>query len=139
MRDIELSWIARLARRARWMIKRRSVEAAMDNEMRHHLECEIADRVSGGMTADEARRTALRGFGGLESYKEAGRDARGFSLVDDVGRDVSYAARVLRHHPGFSAAVILTLALGIGCTSAIFSLVNAILLRPLPYNEPDRL
>jgi predicted permease len=139
MRDLGLSPIARVMRRLRWLIRRNTVETSMDDEMRYHLECEIAEHVRNGMSADEARRTALRDFGGVESYKEAGRDARGFSLVDDVGRDVSYAARVLRHHPGFAIAVILTLALGIGCTAAIFSLVNAILLRPLPYSEPDRL
>jgi predicted permease len=139
MRDLELSWIARLLRRARWLTRRQSVEAAMDDEMRYHIECEIAERVRGGMSAGEARRTALRDFGGIESNKEAGRDARGVSLVDEVSRDAAYAVRVLRHHPGFAAAVILTLALGIGCTSAIFSLVDGILLRPLPYADPNRL
>src|SRR4051794_21409956 len=114
MRDVGLSWIARVARRARWMIGRRSIEAAMDAEMRYHIECEIAERMRGGMSVGEARRTALRDFGGMESYKEAGRDARGFSPMDDVARDAAYAVRVLRHHPGFAAAVMLTLALGIG-------------------------
>jgi putative ABC transport system permease protein len=139
MHDLRLSWIARLVRRARWAINRQSIESAMDDEMRYHVDREIDERVRGGMNPGEARRTALRDFGGIESYKEAGRDARGFSFIDDLGRDAAYAMRVLRHHPGFTAAVMLTLALGIGCTSAIFSLVNAILVRPLPYAAPDRL
>src|SRR3954465_8916935 len=139
MRDLELSWMARLLRRARWLTRRQSVEAAMNDEMRYHIECDIAERVRGGMSAVEARRTAPRDFGGLEAYKDAGRDARGISLVDELSRDAAYAVRVLRQHPGFATAVILTLALGIGCTSAIFSLVDAILLRPLPYADPNRL
>src|SRR3569623_227645 len=139
MRNLELSLLARLARRVRWMFNRRSLEAAMDDEMRYHVDRETEERVRNGRSATEARRTALRDFGGIESYKEAGRDARGFSLADDITRDAGYAVRVLRRRAGFTAAVVLTLALGIGCTSAIFSLVNAILLRPLPYAEPEKL
>jgi predicted permease len=139
MHDLGLSWAARLLRRARWMLRRGSIESAMDDEIRYHVECEIAERVRAGMSADEARRTALRDFGGVAQYKDAARDARGTSFVDDLARDTTYALRVLRHNPGFSAAVVLTLALGIGCTSAIFSLVDAILLRPLPYAQPNRL
>jgi putative ABC transport system permease protein len=139
MRELGLSWIARLVRRMHWMTRRRSIEAAMDAEMRYHIDSEIAERVRNGMNVDEARRTALRDFGRIESYKDAGRDARGFSLTDDMARDAAYAVRVLRHNPGFVTTVTLTLALGIGCTSAIFSLVDAILLRPLPYAEPSRL
>src|SRR4051794_30888998 len=126
MRDLELSWLAPLLRRARWATRRQSVEIAMNAEMRYHIECDIAAGLRGGMSAVQARRTSLRDFGGLEAYTDAGRDARGISLVDELSRDAAYAVRVLRQHPGFATAVILTLALGMGCASAIFSLVDAI-------------
>ncbi len=111
----------------------------MDDEMRYHVEREIAERVGAGMTPEEARRTTLRDFGGIERHKEEGRDVRRVRLIDDTQRDVAYALRVFRRSPGFAAAVVLTFALGIGCTSSIFSLVYGILLRPLPYAHPAQL
>lgn len=117
----------------------RSFDERMDDEMRYHLEREVAERVEQGMTPDEAWRTARRDFGGVDRHKEEARDVFARRLLDDAARDASYAFRVLRRNPAFSAAVILTFALGIGCTSAIFSLVNGILLRPLPYAQPNQL
>jgi putative ABC transport system permease protein len=139
MRDVGLSPIARAMRRLRWLVRRQSIETAMDDEMRYHVECEVADRVARGVSEGEARRTAMRDFGSVEAFKDAGRDARGLTWVDDVGRDLHYATRVLRRQPGFTLAVVVTFALGIGCTSAIFSLVNGVLLRPLPYSAPKKL
>ena len=111
----------------------------MDDEMRHHVECEIAERVANGMSEDEARRSALRDFGGIERHKDDARDVRGVRPLDDLARDVRYSLRVLSRNRAFAAAVVLTFALGIGCSCAIFSLVNGILLRPLPYSRPDEL
>lgn len=139
MRDPSMWWPARLARRIQLLVRWREVESAMDAEMRFHIECEIAERVKQGMTPDDARRSAMRDFGGLERCKEDGRDARGLRPLDDAARDVAYAGRVLRRNPGFAAAVILTFALGVGCTTSIFSLVRGILLRPLPYAQPGAL
>ena len=139
MRDSLMSWPFRLARRLRALVRRESLEAAMEAEMRYHIECETAERIQRGMKPDEARRSAMRDFGGVERHKEDARDARGIRLVDDGARDARYAVRLLRKNPGFAAAVVVTFALGIGCTCAIFSLVNGILLRPLPYVRPNEL
>jgi predicted permease len=138
MRDFLLR-LASIARHAFRPFGNRSRDAAMDDEMRYHLERETAERIQAGMSPLEARRTAMRDFGGLEAHKEEGRDVRRVRLLDDTARDTAYAVRVLRRSPGFAAAVVLTFALGIGCTSSIFSLVYGILLRPLPYADPAQL
>ncbi|HEY4306203.1 MAG TPA: ABC transporter permease [Gemmatimonadaceae bacterium] len=139
MRDIGLSLFARAMRRLRWLFRRDAVDAAMDDEMRYHIQCETEERLAQGMSECEARRTAMRDFGRVEAYKDAGRDARGITSIDDLARDVGYAARVLRRNPGFTVAVIVTFALGIGCTTSIFSVIDGILLRALPYRSPDEL
>src|SRR5690349_18463868 len=92
-----------------------------------------------GMTPEEARYAALRSFGGVDQSKEECRSARGVGLVDNLVRDVSYSVRVLLKSYAFTIVVVLTLALGIGANTAIFSFANGILLRPLPYPESDRL
>lgn len=134
-----MQWIRRVSRRLTQWLHRERVEAAMDAEMRDHLEREIAERIAHGTSRDEATRLALRDFGGLERCKEDARDIVGLRLLDDAGRDFQYAIRLLRRNPGFTLGVVLTFALGIGCTSAIFTLVDGILLRPLPYPRPGEL
>jgi putative ABC transport system permease protein len=129
----------RWLRRFGLLLRRDAVEASMDAEMRHHLECEMRDRIAAGMTPDEARRSALIDFGGVDRFKEEGRDARGTRGLEDLARDLRYAGRVLRRNPGFAAASGVTFALGIGATTAIFSVVYGVLLRPLPYREPREL
>ena len=111
----------------------------MDAEMRDHLEREIDEHVKHGLPRHEAARLARRDFGGVERHKEDARDILGLRLLDDAGRDFQYALRLLRRNPGFTIGVVLTFALGIGCTAAIFTLVDAILLRPLPYVRPNEL
>ncbi len=111
----------------------------MSAEFAHHLDCEIADRVAAGMSPDDARRSALADFGGIEAIKEQARDARGGRGLEDLVLDVRYAARVLRRNPGHTLAAVLTFALGIGAVTAIVSLVYGILIRPLPYAAADRL
>lgn len=133
------SLLSRLARRASYLLHRNDAERAMDDEMRHHVECEIAQRVANGMTQDEARRSALRDFGGIERHKDDARDVRGVRPLDELARDIRYSLRVLSKNRAFATAVVVTFALGIGCSSAIFSLVNGILLRPLPYPRPNEL
>ena len=134
-----MSLIRRVARQlSRWAHRDR-VEAEIDAEMRDHLEREIAEHVMRGVSRDEAARLARRDFGGVERHKEDARDVLGLRLLDDAGRDFQYALRLLRRSPGFTLGVVLTFALGIGCTAAIFTLVDGILLRPLPYSQPNEL
>ncbi len=108
-------------------------------ELESHIQMHVDDGVRAGLTPHEARRIALMKLGGIEPTKEIYRDRAGLPFLDTLARDLSYAVRMIRRAPGFSATVILTLALGIGATTSIFTVVNAVLLRPLPYPEPDRI
>src|SRR5258705_14020137 len=99
MRDTATSWPARMARRLRALARRASVEQTMDAEMRYHIECETAERIENGMSPDEARRSAMRDFGGVERHKEDARDIRGIRPLDDSARDARYAIRILRKNP----------------------------------------
>ncbi len=123
----------------RALTRRPRAEADLDDELRFHLEMETAENVRRGMAPDEARRAATLAFGGEARVREECRDARPSRPLEDVGRDLRYALRVLRRAPGFAAVAVLTLALGIGSATAVFSLLDGVLLRPLPYPDADRL
>ena len=117
----------------------RSSEARLDSELRFHLEQHAADLVARGVDPDEARRQARLAIGGPEQVKEQCRDVRRSRPLEDFMRDVEYAFRTLRRRPGFATVVLLVLALGIGATTVMFTVIDGVLFRPLPYPEPDRL
>src|SRR5438105_1683312 len=135
--------IASIARRLtipfRALARRGRVEEELEVELAFHLDREIDDRVRQGMSPDEARRTTLRDFGGVERVKDECRDERGTRPLEDLVRDLRHGARALRRTPGVTLAAICSLALGIGTNTAVFTLVDGLFLRPLPVPHADRL
>ena len=134
-----MSWPRVFVARLRGLFIKGRMEEELDDEIRFHLEMQAEDNRHAGMTQAEARRAAMRGFGGIDPMKERFREQRTFAWTATVTQDISHGLRLLRLRPGFTIAAILSLALGIGLTTAIFMVLNAVALRPLPYADADRL
>jgi predicted permease len=131
MSGLVSGWLRRWHRRLRTLFAPNRAWREMDEEMRYHVDREVEELVRGGMEPADARRRALMQFGSIERFKDEGREARGGSLLEDLGRDLAFGFRGLGKRPVFAVAAILTLSLGIGMTTTMFTVVNGVLLRPL--------
>ena len=132
-------WLYTIPLRLRSLFRRNRVEQELNEELQYHLDRKTEEFLAQGRSPEDARRAAMRAMDGLELRKEQCRGARGVNFLETLLRDVGFGLRVLRKSPGFTAAAVLTIALGIGANAGIFGLVDTAFLRGLPYHEPERL
>lgn len=134
-----MSIISQVKTGARNLTGRAEVEAELDEEVRAYIDLLIAENIKNGMTPEAARQAAMRKVGSIEHVKSEVRDVRPGMRLENIARDLKHGARMMRRSPGFAFIAVLTIALGIGATSAIFSVINAVALKPLAYPTSDRL
>jgi hypothetical protein len=132
-------WWYTVPLRLRSLLRRKQVEQELQDELQFHLERKQDEAIAKGLTPEQARYEAMRALTGMEQRKEECRDRRRVNYLEDFAGDVRYALRTLRQAPGYALTATLTLALGIGATTAIFSLVHEVMLRSLPVAKPDEL
>ncbi|HJR35308.1 MAG TPA: ABC transporter permease [Gemmatimonadales bacterium] len=134
-----MSRIQGLRARLRSLLSRRGTEQRLDSEFQFHLDMETEQNIARGLGPDEARRQAILAFGGIQQHREEYRDGRGLRVLRELLRDARHSLRSLRREPSFAVAVVITLALAIGATTAVFTLMRRSVLEPLPYPSPGRL